>query len=212
MNWFPARGLPVAVMLLTLSWVSPAPAEIVGSAHDFLQKGWNTTGEVCATCHVSHDAGRDLGSVGLLWNHGLSTATYDIYQGFALENPIDQPLGPSKMCLGCHDGTVALDSFGPVDGSTFISGDAFLGTDLSATHPISIQWTHRGGSRDCQGCHTPHSGSGGMFGGPLKFIEGRVECPTCHEPHNDLVYNPGGAYLLRLDNSTSGLCRHCHGK
>jgi len=51
-----------------------------------------------------------------------------------------QPDGVSKLCLSCHDGTVALDSYGGVNGSTIITGSALLGTDLSTSHPISMKY------------------------------------------------------------------------
>jgi hypothetical protein len=209
MNWKSILAISTVVMVLLGIPSDPARAEIAGSSHDFTQKGWNTTGEVCITCHVPHDGGRDLGDTGLLWNHVQSAATYDLYQGFELETEASQPIGPSKVCLGCHDGTVAIDSFGPNSGSTFSVGGALIGTNLSMTHPISLGWTHKGSSKDCARCHNMH---GNVFGGPLKFIKGRVECATCHDPHNNLVFNPGGTSMLRLDNSTSGLCLYCHDK
>ncbi len=52
---------------------------------------------------------------GLLWNHALSTATYTMYDNTwspTITGAQDaQPTGHSKLCLGCHDGTVGIDTF-----------------------------------------------------------------------------------------------------
>ncbi len=212
MSWINTiRTTSVLVGFLTLP-AFPAFAQITGSSHDFLGAAWNTTGENCVVCHVPHDGNSHLGDVGLLWNHELSMANYELYSGFDLENDPMQPQAASKICLGCHDGTIGLDSFGPNSGTVFIEEGGLLGTDLSATHPISIQFSHDDAPSSCSNCHAPHGGGPSLSGGPLPFFEGRLECPTCHDPHNAMPLNPGGVNMLRLDNSTSELCFHCHDK
>lgn len=98
-------------------------AGIVGSPHDFSTETWNFRGEICRVCHVPHDHDRNytLFASGLLWNHQLSAATYQMYAEEGLANPtfanfIDgafdgEPTGVAKLCLGCHDGTVGIDQF-----------------------------------------------------------------------------------------------------
>jgi len=101
----------------------------IGSAHNFTDNldsngllvvdevgltGWNYRDEICRVCHVPHDHGKTqrYSDTGLLWNHALSSATYTMYSSTTMDGVIAaQPTGASKMCLGCHDGTVALDQF-----------------------------------------------------------------------------------------------------
>lgn len=42
----------------------------------------------------------------------------------------------SRLCMGCHDGTVALDSYGDLTGSIFITGHKLIGTDLTNDHRV----------------------------------------------------------------------------
>ena len=62
--------------------------------------------EVCVFCHTPH------GSSGVtpLWNRNSPVGPYTIYQSSSLEAAIGQPTGASKLCLSCHDGTIALGS------------------------------------------------------------------------------------------------------
>ena len=57
-----------------------------------------------------------------------------------------QPDGASKLCLSCHDGTIALGAVGGRTTPIAVSGGptmpttapGYLGTDLSGSHPISF--------------------------------------------------------------------------
>lgn len=112
---------------------------IVGSPHDFSGQGWNFREEICRVCHVPHDHNRnwELFANGLLWNHQLSAASYQMYAEEGAMNDnfasfIDgawdnEPTGGAKLCLGCHDGTVGLDQFDRNSGAAgSSSGDATL--------------------------------------------------------------------------------------
>ncbi|MHC4749606.1 MAG: cytochrome c3 family protein, partial [Planctomycetota bacterium] len=97
-------------------------------------------GSACSFCHTPH--GALTGTP--LWSHKLSTAVYNIYQSSSLEANIGQPTGSSKLCLSCHDGTVAVTESirGSSFGGTYIApGAANLGTDLSDDHPISFVYS-----------------------------------------------------------------------
>jgi len=44
-----------------------------------------------------------------LWNHQMSSVTnYIVYTSPTLKAVVGQPDGSSRLCLSCHDGTVAL--------------------------------------------------------------------------------------------------------
>ncbi len=187
---------------------SPLMAQtIVGSKHDFSGRSWNTQGAICRVCHIPHNGPPANAGVGLLWNATLSTATYTLYKSDSLQGSPEQPRASSKLCLGCHDGTVAINmGWG---GDEWVTGSAKVGTDLQDSHPISIKWQHQTltsmSSSFCYNCH---------FNPPraTPFFDGYVECASCHEPHNDAPLNPGGAFMLRLTNTGSRLCLNCHEK
>ena len=70
-----------------------------------------TVTQICVFCHTPHSSTKD----GPLWNHSLSSATYSVrseasgYYGDPWRvTQAGQPDGSSRLCLGCHDGTVAL--------------------------------------------------------------------------------------------------------
>ena len=103
--------------------------------------------EICIFCHTPHNAY----PVTPLWNHELSTVenyinywspTLKSYASQAEAPPID---GFSKLCLSCHDGTIAIGSVSSRDMPIDTTADyldiglpGYLGTDLSGGHPISI--------------------------------------------------------------------------
>lgn len=67
--------------------------------------------EICVYCHTPH--GGTKGATPL-WNRKLSSATYTPYTSSSLDaaailgGPLGQPGGSSKLCLSCHDGTLAI--------------------------------------------------------------------------------------------------------
>jgi hypothetical protein len=102
--------------------------------------------QVCIFCHTPHNAS----PVYPLWNHiipnGINYITYEseTLKSYAPGNapPID---GFSKMCLGCHDGTIAIGALSGNPGfvetiptKLTLSNPGYLGTNLSGGHPISI--------------------------------------------------------------------------
>ena len=65
--------------------------------------------QVCAFCHTPH--GANLAPKTPLWNRKLSGATYIPYNSSSLDaTDLGQPGGKSRLCLSCHDGTLALGS------------------------------------------------------------------------------------------------------
>ena len=181
--------------------------QISGSAHDFHADTWNTTGEICVVCHTPHNA---IAGVTPLWNHELSNvSSYTPYTSTTLDATVGQPDGNSKLCLSCHDGTVALDNFGgTTTGSDFITGAANLGTDLSNDHPISFTYDDDLATTD-GGLFPPSttdSGLGGTIAADMLFA-GELQCASCHD-----VHNAGIDYLLVKSNVGSALCLTCHNK
>jgi predicted CXXCH cytochrome family protein len=189
-------------------------ADIQGSAHDFSGASW-AGGEICKPCHTPHQADID---VGFLWAHEMSTQVYTLFDGSQSSpggvNELDQF---SRMCLSCHDGTVALNDFhngaGPPQ---FISDGALIGGDgsLEGDHPIGItaEYPIAGSSQFNAPALSPSGfyGFGGSFFPevPLFPFDGEqvVSCSSCHTPHAE----SGIDHLLRKANVASELCLTCH--
>lgn len=181
-------------------------AQITGTAHDLSGAAWNTTTEICVVCHTPHNADT---TIGILWNHELTTHTgYTLYDSATLNHVPGDPGGSSKLCLSCHDGTVAVDSFGGATGTTFITGNALLGTDLSGSHPLSFLYDSALATADGELSDplVASSGLGSTIDADMLFA-GMLECGSCHDPHNN-TNNP----FLVMSNASSTLCLTCHTK
>ncbi|MBN1223272.1 MAG: cytochrome C [Candidatus Aminicenantes bacterium] len=202
------KKLFIFAAALTLTVGAFGQGTIVGSAHDFSTEAWNTGGQICVVCHTPHNADLTIND-SPLWNHEVTTATYTLYSSSTLDATPGQPGGYSKLCLSCHDGTVALDSFGGETGSTNISGNALFGTDLSNDHPISITYDTSLASTDGElyDPTTASSGLGGTIDADMLFAS-KMECASCHDVHN----KPGIEKLLLKSNAASALCLTCHSK
>ncbi len=183
--------------------LNPISGQIATSKHDFSGQGWSG-GEICIACHTPHSAETSVPDAPL-WNHEVTTTTFTLYTSPTLNWAPEQPRGPTKLCLSCHDGTVAIDSFGGNVGSTLISGPANLGTDLSNDHPVSVEWRHQTDLPVCGQCHSMH---GPLYPEDLPFFDGYLECSTCHDVHS----GTGFPSLLRMDLQGSYLCLYCHNK
>lgn len=182
---------------------------ISGTAHDFSAETWNPSGQTCIVCHTPHNADVSV-SDAPLWNHDITTATYSVYTSATLNATVGQPDAISKLCLSCHDGTVALDSYGGNVGSTFMlpTSPGYVGTDLSDDHPVSFVYnaalaTADGGLFDPT---TTSSGLGGTIDADMLFST-KVQCASCHDPHDGT-----NAPFLIKSNAASGLCLTCHNK
>ena len=195
------------VIMAVFFTASTALAQITGSAHDFSGETWNPSGEICITCHTPHDA--DASNTPL-WNHEVTVATFTIYSSTTLDATTGQPDGASKLCLSCHDGTVALDNFGGnTTGTNFATGNELIGTDLSDDHPVSFTYDATLASTDgeLKDPTTANSGLGSTIDADLLKAH-KMECASCHDVHN----GSGVSKLLVKSNSGSALCLTCHSK
>ncbi len=226
-----ALGLFVAFAFISAGFVAPESYaqtdDVMRTKHNLsIASGGNDPtsgnnlqdyGEICVYCHTPH-AGQFSSP---LWNRNFSVTSYDMYDSqhsSTIDMSVDaQPTGTSLACLSCHDGTIGLDvvanspnSFaGTVPGTT--SGvntmpggsHALLDTDLRNDHPISIIFDP---SQDPSFNSVAFVKTAGLklFLDPSSPGE-KVQCASCHNPHNN-TNQP----LLRINNSSSNLCRTCH--
>lgn len=174
--------------------------------------------QVCKFCHVPHNAVVPAP----LWGHTLSVAQYQVPElrgGQKFRAPAPQPDGSSRLCLSCHDGTVALGDVAGVAGPIAMAGSThlvpgrkgFLGTDLSGSHPVSFVITES---------VNPADSTGDMGMRPLSAIQadpvvkldgrGKMQCTTCHDPHSDLYYQPGLVPRFWVKPTVDEVCLTCH--
>ncbi len=195
---------------------------IVGSPHDFSGDVFSG-GQICVVCHTPHNANTTVTDAPL-WNHALSTATYTVYTSATLTATVGQPGTTSRLCLSCHDGTVALDSFGGNTGANFLTGPENLGTNLSNDHPIGFTYdaalATADGALNDPVATTVTIGAGGTDTrtgtiNDVMLFAGRLECASCHDVHNTFTANNGtgaGNPLLRISKAGSAICLTCHRK
>lgn len=180
-----------------------------GGAHD-IKSG--TEQQICIFCHAPHHAT----AVTPLWSREVSTQSiYVTYKSPTLKANPQQPRGASRLCLSCHDGTIALGklaggrnldpslpAFRDMPMETNPQKNPNLGTDLSNDHPISFLYSNAGNlelhdmaSIEAQG---------------IKLAQGGyVECTSCHDAHN----NRNGNFLVKdVSTQHDALCTTCHNK
>jgi predicted CXXCH cytochrome family protein len=190
------KNLLIAVVVILFMTSANLFAGVTATAHDFSPSQDGST--ACQYCHTPHMA---LSGTPL-WSHKLSNITYEIYWSSSLDAEVGQPTGSSKLCLSCHDGTVALQSsVNGRTGSTFMEpGSKRLGTDLSDDHPISFVYSDELVNKD------PQLKSPEQLPEKMKLDSlGELQCSTCHDPHNDAF----GDFLV-VSNVASNLCMKCH--
>ena len=203
--------IAVAISVVALGYfVQDGRADIVGTDHDFSAQGWNGSGEICIVCHTPQNGDTSIDDAPL-WNHEVTAANFTPYSSDTLDAAVGQPNGVSKLCLSCHDGTVAVDNFGGVtEGSVFLEAgdDGYVGNDLSNDHPISFAYDTALAAAD-GGLFDPSaqdSGLGSTIDDDMLF-GGSLECASCHNAHG-----AGFPSFLRLSNAGSALCLTCHDK
>jgi predicted CXXCH cytochrome family protein len=196
-------------------------ADIQVTAHNFTGSLWGG-GEICKPCHTPHFADE---TVGFLWAHELSGLSYSLYDGSTTNaGGTDMLDVHSRLCLSCHDGSVALNSYHNGNGQDFFISDANkVGGEgnLADDHPIGTatgpDGYPLGGNGDFNAATQSGSGYWGFGAGSfpevplIPFDPGSgevqvVSCSTCHNPHGVT----GVAKLLRKDNGASDLCLTCH--
>jgi predicted CXXCH cytochrome family protein len=155
---------------------------------------------ICIFCHTPHGSR----AVAPLWNRFDSTATYLPYDSPTLDAAPGQPTGASKLCLSCHDGTIALGQLisepapiGMAGGVvTLPPGHGLIGTDLRDDHPTSFTPV----------LENPELAPPSEWGEALQLdVRGEFQCTSCHDAHD----NSFGEFLV-MDNTEGAMCLVCH--
>jgi hypothetical protein len=189
---------------------------------------------ICAFCHTPHHAADPTASDYMpLWSHDLTTQTYLPYQSASLEaetkGVADPLVGPSRLCMSCHDGVIAADQHYGNPGSKTLVGDAFgqmaVGTngDMTNDHPIGFDYTKVAGANGGAGTDKrifPATDTLAFKGNPTVLVKDQLHsgnimtCATCHDVHNKDNTNGGASanYFVYAPQKDSQLCLTCHDK
>ena len=174
------HNLSAAPDASTYTYINPTTQSTqIGTVPSRTVKATSET-QVCVFCHTPHS-----GTPGVtpLWNRQLPNSTYTVYASSTLDANVitgqlqlDQPGGSSKLCLSCHDGTLAIGSVNVLNGAGSAtqtgtvpiamqgvdasghmpggpSGETSgftrkLGIDLTNDHPISVTYNDQLATRD----------------------------------------------------------------
>jgi len=203
--------LSVAALLLAgaATALGQSPTSILSSPHNLSTGGPGriraaNEAQVCIFCHTPHNAS----ATQPLWNRRIPVEAYRVYSSNSLKSRPGQPTGTSKLCLSCHDGTIALGSVlsrgqpivmaGGI--TTLPPGASNLGTDLSDDHPISFRYDAALLQKNLK-LKDPRALTHAVH------LDGNseVQCTSCHNPHNNVF----GRFLV-IENRHSELCNTCH--
>lgn len=219
------RNLPALLIVATLLFPAAASAGkgVVASPHNLSVSGPNPEYafdeiRVCVFCHTPHNAQPNAQAP--LWNrapHTVDSSTMYTSPNFATKVglPPTMPTGASRICLSCHDGTLALNRYGgPVLGSldapVYLTGSTNLTPDLSDDHPLSFPYT-------TELAMSANLVPPDQLTGPVKLDrDGYLQCTACHNPHDDeygkfLVMNNGDPDKSDYNAAVpSPLCIACH--
>lgn len=158
--------------------------------------------ESCVYCHTPHAAN----PIAPLWNRNDSGQFYQTYESSTLKATVGQPTGSSRLCLSCHDGTIALNqTYNPNNSAASTvhlqPGDrGYIGTDLRDDHPISFRYDSALAAQRRE-LRDPITLPPEL---PLDHDK-QLQCTTCHDPHDDRF-----GQFLRMDNTESRMCTTCH--
>jgi len=188
-----------------------AKTSIISTKHNLSFLG---TGEITATsetricifCHTPHNGAPQTP----LWNKNLESITYDVYgDNSTMRAKPSQPSGPTRLCLSCHDGTLALGNVRrPLDPITKqpiviemkkeITSDrrSYIGTSLADDHPVTFSYYDSLPNPELY--PTPPTDL-------LFYSNTMMHCSTCHDAHSN-----DNKKFLAVDNENSALCLKCH--
>jgi len=197
-----------ALLALALAPALAAGGELDRSKHNLSVGGPGavrsaTEARTCVFCHVAH-SGQPGGD-----NRPDSGAQHLTSRGRGLSLRFGATVGgSSRMCLSCHDGTVAVGKLVKGREARMMGTDAGgriapssrsnLGLDLSGSHPVSFRPERSQKTREP------------LFGDKVRLDKrGQVQCVSCHDPHVEEHDSQTRKFLVK-GNRGGSLCLSCH--
>ena len=190
-------------------------SSVLRSKHDFTLNSPSTIRSTnedrsCTFCHTPHNAIPNVP----LWNHTASTeTTSSVYNSTTMRATVTRATvaDSSKLCLACHDGTVALGATVNNGVIPFVQGSNY---GLPSTSASNIN-KGTGYGDDHPFAFVPVTGTeiqNPLPGDAVKLDPaGKVQCTTCHNPHKESVDTTTRKFLVK-SNARSALCLTCHTK
>ena len=186
---------------------------LLNTRHDFSVRSSATIrasseDKSCTFCHAPHNSVPFVP----LWNHNGTTAAPQIYSSTTLRSTVTAATAAdsSKLCLSCHDGTVALGDTVNNGLIPFIQGASYKLPTSSASNLNSAV----GFSDDHPFAFIPATSTELVNpppGDPVSLESGKVQCITCHDPHVQSKDSTTGKFLVK-SNARSAICITCHSK
>lgn len=207
------RTFTILLLGASLS-IGTAVAQVAGDqlgVHDLTPSGVSPVkggvASSCLYCHAPHSAM----SGPPLWNQTLSTQAYNNYTSSSYHQTNAAPTvgSSSKLCLSCHDGTVAPGqtvAFGKMMVSGTMTSASRFGSDLRGSHPTNMK-TPLVESPEI--APQLFSSSPTTKDPAVKLVKNDVECTTCHDPHFENRDHTVPMFLVR-DNARGQICLACH--
>ncbi len=206
-----------------------------GSVHDmnyYLPVQDDQYLRVCVFCHTPHNAQPGGGPIWARWPtdpSGWAAYTWAAPSNNAILQITDPLVGPSRLCMSCHDGVNAIDAHG----TNMIGYGVFKNKDLSNTHPIGFSYDDamnvRGGMElvdkdqylptsitvsETAGVYNQVARNGSRKVSDVLYQGKIMTCSSCHEVHNcaNVKPDPGHSYnyLLWAKLEQSLICLSCH--
>jgi predicted CXXCH cytochrome family protein len=202
-------------ILLTAYCRTLKAASIIDTKHNLSVSGpgplkAETETRICIFCHTPHNGSPKTP----LWNREIGPHNYTLYSSSTMQVSPSQPNGPSRLCLSCHDGMIALGTVLQPSQGIVMTGNITPGSpsgigenyNLAGDHPISFFY-YEAADYDLSIKRNPPAN--------LLFYGGLIECSTCHDPHKDIYRSPDRTgrltgKFLRGDNRFSAMCLECH--
>jgi len=219
------RAAPPVLTFLLLGGSCPSLAQhdsVANTVHNLSVTGPGevraaTETEICKFCHIPHNAVVPIP----LWSRPLSQSEY-VMPAPSPDDPayVNQPLGASRLCLSCHDGTLALGKLGNEAENIAMLGSGrlgsgqrgFLGTDLSGSHPISLALRDFDVETDDDASDMGLKPVASILDDESVRLDSRgmIQCTTCHDPHSDRYYQDGVVPRFWVEPTVAGVCLKCH--
>lgn len=150
-----ALGLVVITAAVAMGAAAPG-AGILGSPHDMRNVtigGVDEQGRACAFCHTPHHAQTALNPDDYypLWSRQIDNMVFAPYVSTTMNSSdynADIAIGPTRLCMSCHDGSIAVDQhYSAAGGVKYLAENGFGSPGIAAgpssltnDHPVGMNY------------------------------------------------------------------------